>query len=371
MAAPTHNKGSQTVLHVITDLNTGGAETMLAEMVLSQLCEGNSPIIVSLIDGGSQFERLKKAGCQVIGLGMRRGRPSLIALFRLAKFIREYKPKFIQSWMYHADLASLISLYLSGRRRFTKLIWGIRCSDMDPSRYGLLFRVVLRLCALLSPFPDGIVANSYAGLDQHRSIGYRPRNFAVVHNGFDTDHYKFDANARDRIRQSLKIADDAFVVGVVARVDPMKDYPTLLTAISTMRGISTLAIGKGTEGLSSAPGLMRLGERSDVADMLSAIDVLVVPSAFGEGLSNVIGEAMATERPIVATDVGDAAHLVGEAGIIVPPKDPVKLAAALEEVKGAAELRIKMGGIARDRIMREFQLTHTITKFSNFYSGLR
>jgi len=369
--APIKNNKSQTVLHVITDLNTGGAETMLAEIALLQRVEGISPIIVSLMDGGSQFERLRQAGCDVIGLGMRRGRPGLNALFRLAKLIRDYKPTIVQSWMYHADLASLISLFLSGRRRITKLFWGIRCSNMDLSRYGFLFRIVLRSCAWLSPFPDGIVANSYVGLDLHRSLGYRSRNFAVVHNGFDTERYKFNANKRDRIRQSLEIASDAFVAGVVARVDPMKDYPTLVTALSTMKGITTLAIGKGTKELSPVPGLIRLGERSDVADILSAIDVLVLSSAFGEGLSNVIGEAMATGRPIIATDVGDSAHLVGEAGIIVPPKDPVKLAAALEAVRGAAEMRSKMGGIGRDRIMQEFQLSHTITKFRNFYSGLR
>ena len=371
MAAQIKNNDSQTVMHVITDLNTGGAETMLAEIALLQRREGNGPIIVSLMDGGSQFERLKQAGCVVIGLGMRRGCPGLIALFRLAKLIREYKPTVIQSWMYHADLASLVSLCLSGRRGFTKLFWGIRCSDMDPSRYGILFRVVLRLCAWLSPFPDGIVANSHAGLDLHRSLGYRSQNFAVVHNGFDTERYQFNSNTRDRIRESLEISSDAFVAGVVARVDPMKDYPTLVRAISTMKGVTTLAIGKGTEELPPAPDLMRLGERSDVADMLSAIDVLVVPSAFGEGLSNVIGEAMATGRPIVATDVGDCAYLVGEAGIIVPPKDPAKLAGALEAVKDAAEIRSKMGCIGRQRIMQEFQLSHTLTKFRNFYLGLK
>jgi len=367
MTVPNKNDAPQTVLHVITDLHTGGAETMLAEIALSQLGEGGGPVVVSLVEGGSQFERLQQAGCKVIGLGMRRGRPGITALFRLAKLIRQHKPAIIQSWMYHADLAALLALYLSGRRRFTKLFWGVRCSDMDVSRYGLLFRVVLRLCAWLSPVPDGIVANSHAGLNLHRSLGYRAEKFVVVHNGFDTDRYRFDADARDRVRQSLEIAHDAFVVGVVARVDPMKGYPTLLAAHATVEGVILVAIGKGTDELSPAPGLMRLGERSDVAEMLSAIDVLVSPSAFGEGLSNVIGEAMATGRPIVATDVGDSARLVGEAGIIVSPQDALQLAEAFEAVKENAEMRSKMGKIGRERIVQKFQLSHAIARFRDVY----
>ena len=256
--------------------------------------------------------------------------------------------------MYHADLAALVALWLSGRRRNTKIFWGVRCSDMDQARYGVLFRIVLRLCAWLSRSPDGIIANSHAGLDLHLSLGYRPKRAVVVHNGFDTERFRFDPGSRQRIRQSLGIDEGQFVIGTVARVDAMKDYPTLLTEIGQLEGVTALAVGKGTEALPKSEGLIALGERSDVVDIFSAIDVLVSASAFGEGLSNVIGEAMATGRPIVATNVGDAAQLVGDGGIIVPPGRPDLLADAVSRLRDDQDLCVQMGASGRRRIEQEF-----------------
>ncbi|MDA0655103.1 MAG: glycosyltransferase [Proteobacteria bacterium] len=359
------------ILHVITDLGTGGAETMVTEIVLRKHRDGEFPVIASLIDGGSQFKRLQAAGCDVVGLGMRRGRPGVLALFRLARLIRDRRPAIIQSWMYHADLAALVALWLSGRRRDTNFFWGVRCSDMDQARYGVLFRIVLRLCAWLSRAPDGIIANSHAGLDLHLSLGYRPKRAAVVQNGFDAERFRFDPGPRKRIRQTLGIDEEQFVIGTVARVDAMKDYPTLLAAIGRLEGVTALAVGKGTEALPETEGLVGLGERSDVADILSAIDVLVSASAFGEGLSNVIGEAMATGRPIVATDVGDAAQLVGDGGIIVPPGRPDLLADAVRRLRGDRDLCVKMGISGRHRIEQEFLLSHAINRFDEAYGYRR
>jgi glycosyltransferase involved in cell wall biosynthesis len=348
MARNKASPGQPLTLHVITDLGTGGAETMLTEIALRKHRDGEGPVIASLIDGGSQFKRLQAAGCDVVSLGMRRGRPGVRALFRLARLIRDRRPAIIQSWMYHADLAALVALWLSGRRRNTKIFWGVRCSDMDQARYGVLFRIVLRLCAWLSRSPDGIIANSHAGLDLHLSLGYRPKRAVVVHNGFDTERFRFDPGSRQRIRQSLGIDEGQFVIGTVARV--------------------ALAVGKGTEALPKSEGLIALGERSDVVDIFSAIDVLVSASAFGEGLSNVIGEAMATGRPIVATNVGDAAQLVGDGGIIVPPGRPDLLADAVSRLRDDQDLCVQMGASGRRRIEQEFLLSHAIKRFEETYA---
>jgi glycosyltransferase involved in cell wall biosynthesis len=356
------------VMHVITGLGTGGAETMLTEIVLAKLTAGEAPVVVSLLSGGSRFERLQAAGCTVIGLGMRRGIPGLGALLALSRAIKKYRPEVIQSWMYHADLAALLALWLSGRRRQTKLFWGVRCSDMDGKRYGLLFRLVRGLCAWLSAKPDGVIYNSYTGQAMHEGLGYRPRRSAVVHNGFDAERFRFDPAARARIRLSLGIADDQFVIGAVARVDPMKDYPNLLAAMARMPGVTALAVGRGTESLPPTDGLIALGERADVADILSAMDVFVSSSAFGEGLSNVIGEAMAAGRPVVTTNVGDAARLVGDSGIVVPPAEPAALADAVLRLRDNAPRRESMGKFARTRIESDFLLQHAIAGFEDAYA---
>lgn len=350
-------------MHVITGLQTGGAERMLANLCILACRSGRRPIVVSLLAGGSQYERLRAAGVQVLTLGMSQGRPSGRALLRLARFIREERPDVVQSWMYHADLYALFALWLSGRRRRTRLFWGVRCSDMNLSHYGLRFRVVVRLCALLSRFTDGIAVNSRAGLHAHRQLGYETGHMVEIDNGFDTDLFKPDPAEGRRIRKSLGIAEESFVIGTIARVDVMKDFDTLRKVLERLDDVVCVAVGNGTESIPPAPGLKPIGERTDVPALLNAFDALVSVSAFGEGFSNVIGEAMASGLPVVATDVGDARRIVGDAGRIVPPRDVEALADAIRALRDSPESRAAMGETARQRIVDDFSLRRAAAAF--------
>ncbi len=355
------------VLHVITGLQTGGAERMLANLGVLNHRAGRSPVVVSLTAGGSQAARLQAAGVRVIALDMARGRPSIGGLLRLARILREEAPDVVQSWMYHADLCALTALWLSRRRRRTRLFWGIRCSDMDLGRYPLALRVVVRLCVLLSRFPDGIVANSEAGLRAHRRLGYAPRRMTVIDNGFDTDLFRPDPKRRQEGRAALGLSDDAFVVGCVARVDAMKDFPTLCAALDRLDGVTCLAIGKDTGTLPPTRGLIALGERTDVPELLNAFDLLVSVSAFGEGFSNAIGEAMSSGVPVLATDVGDARRIIGIGGRIVPGRDPAALADAIAALRDDPQTRRAMGKAGRQRIERDFSLHRSAEAFDALY----
>ncbi len=352
-----------TVMHVITGLDTGGAERMLANLCIAQHRDGGSPIVVSLSPGGSQQDRLQAAGVAVVDLGLRRGIPNPLGLFRLAGIIRREKPPVIQSWMYHADLVALLSLWLSGRRKKTRLYWGVRCSDVDLGAYPVSLRIVVRLCALLSRFADGVVFNSHAGRIAHHKLGYRPRRTVLIDNGFDIGDFGSDAEAGRQVRRELELPEDAFVVATVARYDTMKGYDTLLAALRHSHDITCLAIGAGTEVLAEKTHVLPLGERDDVPRLLAAVDALVSPSHFGEGFSNAIGEAMASGLPVVATDVGDAARIVGDAGIIVPPRDADALASALARLRDDAKLRRSLGEKARAQIQGSFGLKRSIDAF--------
>ncbi len=356
-----------TVMHVITGLETGGAERMLANLCIAQSRDGASPFVVSLSPGGSQRDRLQAAGVAVEDLGLRRGLPNPLALFRLAGIIRQEKPPVIQSWMYHADLVALLSLWLSRRRGRTRLYWGVRCSDVDLGAYPVPLRIVVRLCALLARFVDGVVYNSKAGQVAHRKLGYRPRRSIVVDNGIDTGDFAPDTAAGRHVRQALDLPEDAFVIAIVARYDTMKGYDTLLAALRRSRDVTCLAIGAGTEVLAGKTPVIPLGERDDVPRLLSAVDALISPSHFGEGFSNAIGEAMASGLPVVATDVGDAARIVGEAGIVVPPRDADALVSAIARLRDDAELRRSLGEKARAQIEESFGLKRSIDTFEDLH----
>lgn len=355
------------ILHVITGLGVGGAEKLLSDLVIADSKAGRDASIVSLIPGGAQHDKLRAAGVAVRDLGMRRDRLNPLALIRLAALIREREPDVIQTWMYHADLLGLLALLLSGRRRRCRLYWGIRCSNMDLARYGPRLRLVVRLCAWLSRLPDGVIANSRAGRDWHLRLGYRPRQLAVIENGVEVGGDRGDPRRRETVRAELGIDAAAFVIGAVARVDAMKDYPCLLAALERLDGATCVAVGRGTEALPAVPGLIRLGERRDVPRLLAAFDVLVSASAFGEGFSNAIAEAMAAGLPVVTTDVGDARRIVGDCGIVVPAGDPEALAAAVRTLQQDPARRTRMGERARRRVAAEFPLSRTIAAFEAFY----
>ena len=350
-------------MHVITGLQTGGAERMLANLCILASRSDRKQVVVSLLTGGSQYERLRDAGVQVLSLGMSPGRPSLRALLQLARFIRQERPDVIQSWMYHADLYALFALWLSRRRSRTRLFWGVRCSDMNLGRYGFSLRIVVRLCAQLSRFPDGIAVNSRAGLRAHRQLGYRADNMVEIDNGFDTELFQPDPAEGRRVRASLEIPQDSFVIGTIARIDEMKDFDTLRSVLSRLDDVVCVAVGKGTETLPSAPGLIALGERRDVPALLNAFDLLVSVSAFGEGFSNVIGEAMASGIPVVATDVGDARRIVGDGGRIVPPRDVDALVDAIAALRSAPDSLTLMGNTARRRIVSDFSMKRAAAAF--------
>jgi glycosyltransferase involved in cell wall biosynthesis len=193
----------------------------------------------------------------------------------------------------------------------------------------------------------------------------------VVANGIDVDRFKPDPAARVLVRRELGLDGDSMVLAHVARVDPMKDHGNLLTAVTKVPDMRVLLVGTGTEHLPQAPNVVRLGRRNDVARLLAAADLVVSSSAFGEGFSNALAEGMACGLPAVATEVGDAAMIVGDTGLLVPPRDPQMLAAAIRTLaEEGAEARAQRGARARCRIAENFALSRAVERYAELYASL-
>jgi glycosyltransferase involved in cell wall biosynthesis len=360
------------IVYVTTDLFVGGgAESMLTRMVTAGPRLADEVTIVSLLPGDSHADELRRAGIAVVELAFDRVGGMASGVMKLARLIADTKPDIVQGWMYHGDLAALAALVLSGRRSRTRLVWGIRCSDLDLSRYGIGLRLVLKGCTLLSRWPDLVTANSAAGLKDHLRRGYRPRRSEVVANGIDVAAFRPDPAAREAVRSELGLAADEIVVAHVARVDAMKDHASLLAAMAELPEVRALLIGAGTETLPPAGNILRLGRRRDVARVLAASDVVVSSSRFGEGFSNALAEGMACGLPAVATDVGDARLIVGDTGLVVPPGDRYALADALGTLaREPAAVRAERGDRARARIVENFSLSRAIERFGQLYGSL-
>jgi len=371
------------IMHLITDLATGGAEIMLYKMVscLDRSQFQNS--VVSMTDRGSLGDKIEAMQVPVFTLGLRRGIPDPRALFRLLRLLRTERPHILQTWLYHSDLLGLAAGRLA---RVPVIAWNIRCSDMNLREYPKLTSFVLKTLVWLARFPNVVIFNSNAGQLFHQRLGYCPRKSSVIPNGFDLDEFRPDPEARSWFRKELGLSPVTPLVGLVARYDPMKDHENFLRAAASVvkqrPGIHFVLVGQGVDESNQelnaemrshniSLNLHLLGKRHDIRNIMPALDVLVLSSAFGEGFPNVLGEAMAAEVPCIVTDVGDAAQIVGNTGSVVGAKDAGGLAAAIREVLDMpAEERRRLGFAARRRIEECFSLASVLRQYEGLYREL-
>jgi glycosyltransferase involved in cell wall biosynthesis len=366
-----------TVLHLITGLETGGAEGMLARLATGSDRARFRHIVVSMTVPGAIGQSIAEAGIALRSLGIRRNVPDPVGLLRLRRVLREFRPDLLQTWLYHADLLGLAAWRLGWAPR---LVWNVRSTETIGSA------VVRRLLARWSALPDAVIVNSLVGRRFHEAIGYRPRRWVHIPNGFDTTALKPDAEAGKSQRAALSIAEGAFVIMLPARYHPMKDHATFVAAAALFAGMRPEArfvmVGSGAErgngilaNIIAAYGIgdrvSLLGERRDLAAIYSAADVVTLSSAFGEGFPNVLAEAMCCGVPCVATDIGDSAEIVGEIGAIVPPRDPGALTAAWETLAALSpEERRKLGATARARVVERYDLAAIIARYEAVYEEI-
>ena len=353
------------VVHVVAGIGTGGAEAMLTQVASALQARGMSQHVVGLTALDAHAGDLQRGGVGVTILGARSPAAIPAILIPLMRVVNAHRPRILQGWMYHGDLAASLCHCVCRGRAQRRLMWNLRASNMDARRYGRL----IRLSGLVSGSVDVAVANSRAGADFHRARGMRPKRVVEIDNGIDTVRFRPDPVLRGQVRAELGIADDAVVTLHVARVDAMKDHPAFLAAMAEAPALLGILVGKDTENLTLPPNVRALGLRRDTERLYAAADIVVSSSAFGEGFSNVIAEGMSAGLLPVATDVGDARRIVGDTGSIVPPGDARALAVALRAAAGwPAEERRRRGLAARDRIAANFTVGQAVDAFARLYA---
>jgi glycosyltransferase involved in cell wall biosynthesis len=358
------------IVYVLTSLGIGGAERQVLALGERMSRRGHA---VALLVLRPRIAEEWPTALDLVHLDMRKTPLSVLAsVARGHEFLGAFRPEIVHSHGFHGNMAARFFRFVDASPAPISTIHNVYEGGwMRMSAY----RLTDSLCALTT-------AVSHAAAERFVQFKAVPQSRCrVIANAIDIDEFVPDTARRARMRSEMNAAS-SFVWLTAGRIVPAKDYPNLLRAFAQLRSIdaatSLWIAGEGSEdevarlrALSKESGIgdavRWLGLRRDLPALLDAADGFVLGSAW-EGMPLAVGEAMAMEKPLVATDVGGVRELVGEAGVLVPPKDALALAAAmLGLMRKPSEERREMGCIARLRISEQFSLDAKAEEWETLY----
>jgi glycosyltransferase involved in cell wall biosynthesis len=366
------NASEGVILHLITDFTArAGAETMLARL----LSAWRSPrtVVVSMravSDRNRDLVRNPAVAFEALGTdGLAQIGP---AVRKLCAIIGRERPDAIVCWMYHAMVLGTIAQALSGKDA-PPVFWNVRQSLDDWQSLSRSTRLALACARHLSDRPSGIIYNSMRARKLHAAYGFANENTAVIPNGFELPQL-LDAPS-----------SSSATFGIAGRFHPQKDYATFFKAAALVcryrPNVRLVAVGKGV-----CPGngaLMKLlddaqlpperidlrGEVDDMAAFYREIDCLVLSSRT-EGFPNVVAEAMSFGKPVVTTDVGDAAAIVADTGFVCRPGDFEAIADGMYTVLDLSPAAYRsLCDAARRRIAESFTLDAVVGRYRSFIAA--
>jgi glycosyltransferase involved in cell wall biosynthesis len=387
---------SGTVLHLISNLDRGGAQEVVRTLVRALPQTGWRPVVATFRDGPLRAE-IEAAGVPVRVLGGRRH--SIMSLFRALSELRAIRAD-LRGVIRTHDVA-VVQTHLLGSLDFVALasreddapvvLWTVhnalldlRADQLPPGQRWLLagkraaFRLAYRSAGRLA---DGFVAVSDE-VAKAIAAAYRPSRgrLFVIPNGVDVERYQRPVD-REAVRSTLGLAAEARLVIVVAKLFAQKGHAVLLEALpfaSLRPQDAVLLVGEGPErdqlertardrGLTS---VRFLGNRPDVARLLAASDLFVLPSLW-EGLPMALLEGMASGLPVIATDVAGSRQVVasGQNGILVPPGDPGSLASSLTRLLADDAERARLGRAARELVEEQFSAARQAELHAEAYAA--
>lgn len=365
------------IAHLINSLEQGGAERVLVELLERTASDARQQHeVVTLLAGGFHSHGVRNAGAPLKEIGLHREGAGIGAVLRSIRVLHRSRPDVLVCWLYQSCVIGTVAKPLLPR---TRLIWNLRGTAKDPEQMSRNHRISVRLLGPLSMVPWAIAVNSRAGRTDHEELGFHARRWAYVPNGFHPEAWPVDADNRARVRRELNLPETSTVFVMVARADPQKDHVSLIRAFTAVvddgRDVHLVLVGWDTERLDvprrAAERIRCLGPRSDVQLILTAADVGVLSSAFGEGLPNAVAEKMLSGLPCIVTDSGDSAHLVGSTGRVVARRDTLALA---EAIRWFASLhpdeRRGFGERARERVARLYPMSAMVAGFERLWSDL-
>lgn len=370
------------VMLSIPSLMPGGAERQLVALANGLHRRGHRVLVAALDQAGPLAQELEGPDLAVLH---KHGRlDNLRVLARLAGLCRSFRPQVYYGFLTTPNLLGALLRPLFPR---VALVMGVRASAVDYALYdyGLAGRLATRLEAWASRLADAVAVNSRAGLALCLERGFPAGRCHVLPNGIDTARFRPDRALGAELRAHWGAGPSDLLIGLPARLDPIKDHPTFLKAsarlAATTPRVLFVCMGGGDEalageyralarGLGLEGRLVWAGHVADMAAAYNALDIVCLCST-GEGFPNALGEAMACGVPCVSTDVGDAALVLGPAGALCPAGSPQALAEAMEAQLGRLEREgDALRAACRERMEANFSLERMVDQAEALLVGL-
>ena len=369
------------VLHIVPDLRTGGAETMLVRLINSGDQSEFEHQILSLRSRGDFDAILEEAAIQVDALGIRGWRDGLLKLASIRRIIRAFRPDIVHTWLYHANVIGGVAAITWSD---ANIVWGLHSGWLAINHTKRLTRIMRAIGARLSGWiPDDIICCAHSVREFHAGLGYASDKLTIVPNGVELDRFHPDEFARRKLRSEWEVAPSQPLIGMVARFDPQKDFRTFLDAAAIVRDYQPntrfVLCGPGFETSNDSiiqelkqrnllQNFILLGFRTDIPRVMAALDIFVLSSLYGEALPLVVIEAMACGVPVVASDIGDIQRAIGRWGKAVQPRSPQQFAEAiLHYVRLSEEERRSVAISARERVATMFPLSSAVDQHEALY----
>lgn len=364
------------IAYVIKSMVVGGSQTHLLQVLRLLDRTRFEPALYCLSGEGPLLDGVRESGVAVHtpGAGLSFRGPALIGrIVLLRRALRLWRPEIVHNYLLRANLVGAVSARLSG-------VPVVLCSKRGcHERRG--FELVS--AKIGNALADLVPVNAEAVRDfVHHNEGCSREKMAVIPSGVDTD--RFQPLPPNDFKGRLGLPADALVVGIVTRMRVRKGVEEFIRAIARVREtqprLHAVIVGEiSLEGemqnlvdsLGLSAHLRLLGRRADIPEVLSAFDVFVL-SSHDEGMSNAILEAMAMEKPVVATDVGGTGEVVrhGQSGLLVPPRDPETLARAIGAVLAEPERAREMGRLGRRIVVDGFSARSMVHQMEELYLNL-
>ena len=372
--APRYNaniifKGNMKILLVITGLGIGGAERLVTNLADRYASLGHEVVLAYFqgkVDLKPSDERV-----QLVNLNFTRTIIGVIrGAYNLREIIKDFKPDVINSHMVHPNFVCRLLRLVTPINRLVS-------SAHSPDEGGGIRIPIYRYTDKLADISTNVSEAAVESMVKLNAV--KKGRMVNIYNGVDTKLFFSDNNIRIKTRKTLNIPDHERVILAVGRLWEQKDYPNLFEAISLLNNVNPpliLISGDGplrselenyVKKLNISEKVIFLGFRHDISELMNACDIFVLPSAW-ESFGLVVAEAMSAECVVVATDCGGVKEVLGEEGLLVPPRNPPKLAKALETALAySLDESKKIGKKKKKRVVDLYSIENTANEYLNIY----